>query len=129
MCTVLTDIVKSSDLAAGVAQDYNALAADVANHIAPGCLELGDVADILPVPVKNSLELISIDRFIIITVSWQSPGIVRVIAKVCEVLIRCRHDQSSGVCGLIGQKVSLGSRDCATEHAILASNISDECPE
>ncbi len=67
---MLTDIVKSPNLAAGVAQDYNALAADVANHIAPGCLELGDVADILPVPVKNALELIGIDRFVIVLVSW-----------------------------------------------------------
>jgi hypothetical protein len=70
VCTVLADIVKPSNLATGVAQDYNALAADVANHIASGCLELGDVTDILPVPVKNALELIGIDRFVIVIVSW-----------------------------------------------------------
>ena len=61
---MLADIVEPSQLTVGVAQDYNALTADVANHIAPGCLELGDVTDILPVPVKNSLKLIGIDRFV-----------------------------------------------------------------
>ena len=97
MCTVLAHIVKSSDLTVSVAQDYNALAADVANHIVPGCCELGDMADVLPVPVKNLLKFIGIDRFVIVIASWQGPGIVRIVAKVCEVWIRCRHDQSSGV--------------------------------
>ena len=129
MCAVLADIVEPSDLTVGVAQDYNALAADVANHIAPGCFELGDVADILPVSVKNPLELIDINRFIIIIVSWQGPGITRIVAKVCEVLIRCRHDQASGLGSLIGWEVSFGILDCATNFVKLASDISDERPE
>ena len=112
-----------------VAQDYNALAADVANHIVPGCFELGDMADVLPVPVKNLLELVGINRFVIIIASWQGPGIVRIVAKVCEVWIRCRHDQSRGLRGLMGQKISLGAVDCATDPTILASDISDEQPE
>ena len=112
-----------------VAQDYNALAADVANHIAPGCFELGDVADVLPVPVKYLLELIGIDGFVIVIASWQGPGIVRIVAKVREVWIRCRHDQSRGLRGLMGQKISLGAVDCATDPTILASDISDEQPE
>ena len=110
MCAVLADIVESSDLTVCVAQDYNALAADVANHIASGCLELRDVTDILPVPVKNLLELIDKNRFVIIIVSWQSPGIVSIVAKVCEVLIRCRHKQASGIGSLIGWKVSFCTR-------------------
>ena len=87
------------------------------------------MADVLPVPVKNLLKLIGIDRFVIVIASWQGPGIVRIVAKVCEVLIRCRHDQSSGVCGLIGQKVSLDAIDCATEPMVPASDILDERPE
>ena len=110
MCAVLADIVESSDFTVGVAQDYNALAADVANYISSGCLELGDVTDILPVPVKNLLELIDINRIIIIIVSWQSPGIVSIVAKVCEVLIRCRHKQASGVGSLIGRKLLFCTR-------------------
>ena len=129
MCAVLADIVKSSDLVVAVAQDYNALAADVANHILSGCFELGDVADVLPVAVKNLLKLIGIDRFIIIIASWQGPGIVRIVAKVREVWIRCWHDQSNRLRGLIGQITLLGTVDCATDPTILASDISDEQPE
>ena len=110
MRAVLADIVEPSDLTVDVAQDYNALATDVANHIASGGLELGNMTNILPVPVKNLLELIDINRIVIIIVSWQSPGIVSIVAKVCEVLIRCRHKQASCVGSLIGRKVSLCTR-------------------